>query len=502
MPPNTKKEAETADIHSVDIEQDKEMKKQLLIHIIASYCNESSEFEDFRLISRALKRGDKLHAEVISGGATNYSYKVYLEKSLDTALFAKIAFPYALWNPDRSAHYDVARATNEFKIMKHVKEMMGDKAPIATPYICVDVDEMKVVVTQWASADEQWANQFIDGKVDMRVVPKLAEALATLNLAAFDSDFDSEFNDNVRPCMRSVFPVSKALFRQHTEGDETIDSCVAYMKEMNTEKYYVLIDNLDKTYMTRECINHSDSHVFNLLVERKPSVDKMQQFGDKGDLIICDWEMAMAGPYGRDVGLFQAWPISCALFHAAHGHKQAAYDILDCCIQLWNEYVRFFVDMDGKDEAFMVKMFRTSMGFHAKYQFIGYYQLGILTEHFPTDGLREDMVVKAKGSVGLTGLKIMEYGFGNKEPDLSLDDLRIRYHQIVATEIENLAEAASKYLAHPRRESVLRETERRVSDAFLIEQVTRRLSNVSVGGRPSIYNDPAIRDVLDEIKEL
>ena len=152
----------------------------------------------------------------------------------------------------------------------------------------------------------------------------------------------------------------------------------------------------------------------------------------------------------------------------------------------------------------MVKMFRTSMGFHAKYQFIAYYQLGINTEHWPIDGLSEDMVVKAKGSVGLTGLKIMEYGFGNKEPDLSLDDLRTRYRQIVASEIESLAEAASKHVARPRRASVLRETGRRVSDAFLVEQVARRLSAVSVdsvstGGRPSIYNDPAIRDVLDEI---
>jgi hypothetical protein len=101
----------------------------------------------------------------------------------------------------------------------------------------------------------------------------------------------------------------------------------------------------------------------------------------------------------------------------------------------------------------------------------------------------------------------MEYGFGNKEPDLSLDELRTRYHDIVSTEIESVAEAASTHVARPRRASVLRASGRRVSDAFLVEEVARRLSAVSVdsvsaGGRPCIYNDPDIRDILGEVKDM
>jgi hypothetical protein len=113
---------------------------------------------------------------------------VFLEGDPEGApsFFAKIAFPYALWNPDRSVHYDVARTANEFKIMKRFKEMLGEDAPVAKPYLCVDVEDtgMKILVVEWTSnADEQWANQFIDGEVDHRVIPKLAKALAALNLA-------------------------------------------------------------------------------------------------------------------------------------------------------------------------------------------------------------------------------------------------------------------------------------------------------------------------------
>jgi len=378
---------------------------------------------------------------------------------------------------------------------------MGENAPVATPYLCADIDDFKILVTQWAPTDEQWANQFIDGEVDHRIIPKLAKALATLNLAPFDDDFDHMFNDNVRPCMRSMFPISSALFGQHIAADETIDSCVAYMKGMGQEKFDELIANLDKLYMARECINHSDTQCFNLLVERKPSVDKLKAFGDNGDLAICDWEMAMAGPHGRDAGIFQSWPIACALTHAAHGHKDAAYDLLDCCIEFWDEYAKIFVEQGRKDEEFMNKTFRSSMGWNAKYTFIAFYLLGLLSDNLPTADLSEEMAIRGKGSLGLTGLEFMEYAFGNKEPDLTLDELRSHYRDIVVREIEGLLEAASKYKIRPRRASVLRATGRRVSDALLMEDVARSLSSGSTPGRPSIYNDPEIREALKEMEE-
>ncbi len=498
-----KEEVKKPDIYSDDIEQDKELKKKVIIDVLTSHCSDSSEFEDFRLVANALKGGDKLSAKVISGGVTNYSYKIFLENDPDNgpSFFAKVAFPYALWNPDRSVHYDIARTANEYKLMKRFKEMMGDDAPVATPYICQDVEDMKILIVEWASTDEQWANQFIEGEVDHRVIPKLAQALATLNLAPFDDEFDPMFNDNVRPCMRSIFGVSKALFGQHIDSEETFDACVAYLKEMGQERFDEIIEGLDKLYMTRECINHSDSQCFNLLVESKPSIDKLQAFGEKGDLAICDWEMAMAGPHGRDAGIFQAWPIACALTHAAYGRKDVAYDLLSCCTEFWDAYAKIFAEEGGKDEDFMKKTFRSSMGWNAKYLFIAFYQLGLLIDNLPTEGLSEEMTVGAKGSIGLTGIKFMEYAFGGKDPDLSLDELRAQFHDIVQQEIESLLDKASKYKPRPRRASVLRETGRRVSDALLMDEVTRSFSINSATGRPSIYDDPAIREALKDLEE-
>ena len=44
-------------------------------------------------------------------------------------------------------------------MMQKVSQMIDD-APVAVPYLCVDVKDMKLLVTQWSTnADEQWANQ-------------------------------------------------------------------------------------------------------------------------------------------------------------------------------------------------------------------------------------------------------------------------------------------------------------------------------------------------------
>jgi thiamine kinase-like enzyme len=41
-----------------------------------------------------------------------------------------------------------------------------------------------------------------------------------------------------------------------------------------------------------ETVFHSDSHVFNILVEAKPSIEELEDFGPYGTVVLCDWEMA------------------------------------------------------------------------------------------------------------------------------------------------------------------------------------------------------------------
>jgi hypothetical protein len=146
--------------------RDTESMKILVAELISSHCHDLSEFQDFRKIGQALQAGAQLQLDILSGGYTNYSYRVFLDDSSSVQLFAKLSFSHALWNPDTTMHYDLSRTANEYKMMKLFHKINPEA--VAVPYLLLDVEDMKLLVTQWSEADEQWANQFIDGSVDNR----------------------------------------------------------------------------------------------------------------------------------------------------------------------------------------------------------------------------------------------------------------------------------------------------------------------------------------------
>jgi hypothetical protein len=475
------------------LETDKEIKKELVLDVVKSYCNESSEYETLRAIGNAIQAGKTLNIKVISGGLTNYSYKLFLEDgSSSIAIYAKICFSTALWIPDKNIHYDVARVANEYKIMKHCKKLMGEEALVADPYICVPVeDDMMVLVTEWASADEQWANQFIDGQVDIRIIIKLAQALATLNLAPFDNEIGIDFNDNVRPCFSSMFQVFKDNFHRKLQtSDASMDPCIAHMKAMGQDTFDSIVDNSKQNYERRECLNHRDCHCFNLLVEQKPN-DFIKSFGVNGNLIICDWEMAMAGPFGTDAGVFQSWPIACAMMHAAHGREDTSHEIIQYCTRFWDEYSRIIVRDGNKDERSMARIFQTCMGWAGMYLFYIDYLGGAFNENLPTENISDDMIARGIGAIGVTGLSFLEIAFGSGDSEFALDDLRCRFQTIVEAQINALVKASSRYGVHDRNSSLLRSSGRRVSDSMIMGNMA---ASHNVGS--SILADSDIQELL------
>ena len=74
---------------------DKETKKTLLIETIRKECT-TSEHEILQQINTALNNGSTLEAVVLSGGYTNYSYKVFIVDKPELCVFAKLSFEYAL----------------------------------------------------------------------------------------------------------------------------------------------------------------------------------------------------------------------------------------------------------------------------------------------------------------------------------------------------------------------------------------------------------------------
>lgn len=461
--------------------RDMEEKKQLLLQAVAEHCNENAEHEDLRKIGVALSKGSVLDAKVLSGGKSNYSYKIFVVDNEDMALFAKLTFRYALWNPDRSQEFSLERTQNEFDTMKLFADIMGENAPVAKPYLCLKVnDETRCLVTEWATVDEQFGNQFIDGIVDSRCIEICARAFAKVNLIQVDPDFNTKTSE----CVLSLMPQMKTIFAELTAQTEFEDDFIKMGREIGQQEFNRLMDNMhDDLNSNRQVLCHSDSHVFNILVEPKPAISELKQFGDKGTVAICDWELACCGPLGRDAGIFAGFPLACALCHAMQGHRVEAYALFDSVKDFWDIYAGVLVEEGGKNEAEMIEVFRCNLTWTAFFMTPIFYLLDIFTDVMPLDGLSEASVKSIKGIYAKVGLELMQYGCGGKEPDLDLQGLRNVFRSIVCEEIEILLSVRSKR-SLPKRLSSLRASGRRLNDSFVFEEIGHRLSGLRRSGLP------------------
>jgi hypothetical protein len=278
-----------------ELEEDKRLKKILLIETIKSKCSSSSRGILLQISNYICDSGDgsKLDATVLCGGFTNFSYKVFVDKHPELCVFAKLCFEFAVWNPDRNAHYDLQRVENEYKIMKDVSSKT--EGCVVSPLALWDVNHeginMKLFVTEWSKGDEQFCNQFIDGVVDPRIAPKIADTLATLNTIKV---FDPDFNELVKPCMENMFEHMKAVTIAASQIKDPSDRTETYCASLGEDAIVKIMDAHFAKYHDRDCLIHSDSHVFNILVEAKPSIEELEDFGPDGTVVLCDWEMAMA----------------------------------------------------------------------------------------------------------------------------------------------------------------------------------------------------------------
>jgi hypothetical protein len=272
---------------------DKRMIKQLLIDTITKNCA-SSPHEILQKLNHAIHDsgdGSKLVATVLSEGYTNFSCKVSVDKHSELCVFAKLSFEYAMWNPD--VHYDLQRVENEYKIMQE----RSSESPGSTvlPLACWDVKheghDMKLLLTKWSTCDEQFCNQFIDGVVDPRIAPRLANALAALHNI---KEFEPDLNSIIKPHMEKMLHHMKDVARNACKCEYPNDRTEEYCAILGENRLMTILNANITSLGKRDCLIHGDSHVFNILVEAKPSINELDKFGPDGTVVLCDWEMAMA----------------------------------------------------------------------------------------------------------------------------------------------------------------------------------------------------------------
>lgn len=446
-----------------EVEIDKEIKKQLVIKAITEHSG-SSPHKIFQQISRAIKAGSNLCCKILSGGYTNYSYKVYLHDQPEVCVFSKLSFEFALWNPDKSSYYDLKRTENEWEIMK----TMSIIAPnfVVSPLGCWDVEQdgrqMKLLVTEWSKADEQFANQFIDGYVDSRIAPQLADLFVALHNI---KDFDPDFNSNVQPCMENIFEQMRNAIIDYCSNKNPQNRTQAYCVSVGS-KVSEVIDKMICDYHKRDCLIHSDAHAFNILVESKPSVAQLEVFGPSGKFVLCDWEMSMAGPMGRDVGLALSFPIACIIAHGINGNNTESINdyiksLLDCYCSKMVEF--------GRTEKEIAALYRNIIGWCGYFQFGAFYFARCFVDFFPVQN--EHCREYVRDAMGILGLKLMRLSYDPcfLPKSSNIDQIKIVFGKLLQDEISraDYFRTVKNAAGMPRKSSLLRAADRRLSDAMV-----------------------------------
>mmetsp|Transcript_10588 Transcript_10588/g.23509 ORF Transcript_10588/g.23509 Transcript_10588/m.23509 type:complete len:516 (-) Transcript_10588:81-1628(-) len=456
----------------------------------------------FTQISNALNDGShnnkaKLVVEILTGGYTNFSYRIRLERDPETSseneikLFAKLCFERALWNPDKSKIYLLDRTANEYSTMKSISDnIVTDNSAshmIAKPHLCLDLLDgdlkMKLLVTSWCEAgDEQWANQLIDGIVDERIPPQLGRFLAQVHSM---TEFPKDMNEDVRETLigstaSDLAKVEELLAMNIDDNNNTRDQRIGKLLQSWGGEVCRSLWLLNQEDLRRkECFCHQDIHAFNILAESKPPVSTLQQFGPEGTVAVVDWEMAFWGPRGKDIGMLWSVPIISLLAHAFNGHAYSVDDgILSAMDNAWDSYSKEMLENKVVDEACLQRAYRNSMAWCGWFMFFAHYNIGAMVEHLPGyDELSPKDQYTLREAIGMVAVKFLHFGYVNEDGQdkdlLPIEELKKIRNDILSREVEYLDEIAATRRKQTMRMSMLRTTGRRVSDAPLNASIVK-----------------------------
>ena len=179
-----------------------------------------------RAIGLALMDGaDTLTGHALSGGYTNYSYKIHLKNSPEVAVFAKVALDHALW-ASQELHYSLDRLSTEFELQERFsRELPGT---VAQPYLLITENlpgNMSIMITEWSeNTNTMLGRQFLDDSIlqNASVLPKLAQTIARINLSSFESSLNQEWVQSFQPLAQGFDGMLLGLLEKENEDDAAI----------------------------------------------------------------------------------------------------------------------------------------------------------------------------------------------------------------------------------------------------------------------------------------
>jgi hypothetical protein len=212
-------------------------------------------------------------------------------------------------------------------------------------------------------------------------------------------------------------------------------------------------------------------------------------------------QFSMAGPKGRDIGLALSFPIGCMVAHALSGHLDANESINAFIISLLDSYAACMVEA-GKTPEEVSSIIRNGeknsvlllirvcaiitflsinslltycmspsavTGWAGWFQFLAFYFLDVQMVNFPCETEHDRKYVK--NAMGVLGLKLLRLSYDTDyfPEGATTEQVKKMFLSLVEEEVTetSLERYKQKKRRQPRKSSMLRATNRRVSDAML-----------------------------------
>lgn len=150
--------------------------------------------------------------------------------------------------------------------------------------------------------------------------------------------------------------------------------------------------------------------------------------------------------HGLRTGPFYPYPIISAYFLAAQGKTDQAKNCIDAAWALWEEYARIVaasspMAKNTSVDSYLLKLYRSCLGWAGIYAFGAHIILNVQMNDFQFGDVSEEEGAMVKACYSITGLKMLEWGFLEKDrdPDFTVEELQAWFRDAIQEQIDSLA---------------------------------------------------------------
>lgn len=193
----------------------------------------------------------------------------------------------------------------------------------------------------------------------------------------------------------------------------------------------------------------------------------------------------LSGPLGRDIGLALTFPVGCMIAHMLAGRAEAYTSIKDYVNTLLDSYCSRMAEAGSSSEE-LASILRVIAGTCGNFMYLVFYKVRC-QDFFPVENsVDKEYLFDA---IGVLGWKFMRLGFDTDFAPASsgMDDIRKTMFELLEEEV-SLAQSmfdSRKARRQPRKSSMLRASNRRISDTqmiYLMAEHARRSTILSNRG--------------------